>query len=159
MGKQKKLRQQNVDKRKKRALWLKSLWVGGLLVILFFAVNPIKLIGTRFSRVANESALDPASVYIRRETRNTLPPALFVGRTAAAYRVAQEIPNVLDRLYCYCHCDKSIGHVSLLSCFADTHAANCGVCQNEAFDASGMVEKGYSLSKIRHQIDLKYGRI
>ena len=31
-------------------------------------------------------------------------------------------PDVLDRLYCYCECDKHLGHKSLLSCYTDGHA-------------------------------------
>ncbi len=60
---------------------------------------------------------------VRRETRPTLDPALFVGKAAAAHRVAREIPDVLDQLYCYCQCDKHMGHKSLLSCYTDGHAA------------------------------------
>lgn len=59
----------------------------------------------------------------RRETRATLDPALFVGKAAAAHKVAREIPEVLDQLYCYCQCDKHMGHKSLLSCYTDGHAA------------------------------------
>jgi hypothetical protein len=40
-----------------------------------------------------------------------------------AHQVAREIPDVLDRLYCYCGCDKHAGHESLLSCYTDNHAA------------------------------------
>lgn len=53
----------------------------------------------------------------------TLAPALFVGKTAAAYRVAREIPATLAQLYCYCRCDRSVGHRSLLDCFTDDHGA------------------------------------
>ncbi len=59
----------------------------------------------------------------RRETRPTLDPARFVGKVALAHRVAREIPDVLDQLYCYCECDKHVGHKSLLSCYTDGHAA------------------------------------
>jgi hypothetical protein len=59
----------------------------------------------------------------RRETRATLDPALFVDKAAAAHKVAREIPEVLDQLYCYCQCDKHMGHKSLLSCYIDGHAA------------------------------------
>jgi hypothetical protein len=58
-----------------------------------------------------------------RETRPTLPPERFVGRARLAHEVAREIPEVLDQLYCYCYCDRSIGHRSLLSCYTDGHAA------------------------------------
>jgi len=40
------------------------------------------------------------------ETRPTLSPANFTGITADAYRAAREIPQVLDKLYCYCDCEK-----------------------------------------------------
>jgi hypothetical protein len=58
----------------------------------------------------------------RRETRPTLDPARFTGKAALAYQAAREIPDVLDQLHCYCGCDKSVGHVSLLSCYTDRHA-------------------------------------
>jgi hypothetical protein len=71
---------------------------------------------------ASRSAM-PVAETARRETRPTLDPALFVGKAAAAHRAAREIPDVLDQLYCYCRCDKHLGHKSLLSCYTDGHAA------------------------------------
>lgn len=62
-------------------------------------------------------------VHARRETRPTLDPERFVGKAALAHRVAREIPDTLDQLYCYCECDKHSGHKSLLSCYTDGHAA------------------------------------
>ena len=69
------------------------------------------------------SAAAAAPAVARRETRPTLDPARFVGKAARAHRVAREIPDVLDQLYCYCECDKHLGHKSLLSCYTDGHAA------------------------------------
>ena len=71
--------------------------------------------------ISSSPAAGPTTA--RRETRPTLDPARFVGRAAAAHRVAREIPDVLDQLYCYCGCDKHQGHKSLLSCYTDGHAA------------------------------------
>jgi hypothetical protein len=59
----------------------------------------------------------------QREEGIPFPAALFVGQPARAYPIAREIPDILDRLYCYCECDKHLGHQTLLSCFADSHAA------------------------------------
>ena len=59
----------------------------------------------------------------RRETRPTLDPALFVGKAKLSHQIAREIPDTLDQLYCYCQCDKHVGHKSLLSCYTDGHAA------------------------------------
>ena len=64
-----------------------------------------------------------AQALARRESRPTLDPALFVGKARLAHQVAREIPDTLDRLYCYCECDKHLGHKSLLSCYTDGHAA------------------------------------
>jgi hypothetical protein len=72
---------------------------------------------------AVSSPAGAAPIRARLETRPTLDPARFVGRAAAAHRVAREIPDVLDQLYCYCGCDKHQGHKSLLSCYTDGHAA------------------------------------
>jgi len=58
-----------------------------------------------------------------KETKPTLSPARFVGKAAQAHQIAQEIPEILDQLYCYCYCDKHLGHKSLLSCYTDGHAA------------------------------------
>jgi hypothetical protein len=60
---------------------------------------------------------------VRRETKPTLDPARFVGKAAVTHQIARDIPDVLDHLYCYCECDKSVGHKSLLSCYTDGHAA------------------------------------
>jgi hypothetical protein len=64
-----------------------------------------------------------AAAAARRERRQTLDPERFVGKARAAHLVARESPDLLDQLYCYCECDKSIGHKSLLSCYTDGHAA------------------------------------
>lgn len=76
--------------------------------------------------VMSRSALPQGTVVTalaRRETRPTLDPQLFVGKARLAHEVAREIPGVLDQLYCYCECDKHMGHKSLLSCYTDGHAA------------------------------------
>ena len=40
-----------------------------------------------------------------------------------AYRIAAEIPEVLAQQPCYCYCDRSAGHKSLASCWANDHGA------------------------------------
>ena len=70
-----------------------------------------------------ERAAVTTTVLSRRETRATLDPARFTGTAAQAYRVAREIPDVLDQLQCYCACGGQYGHVSLLSCYTDGHGS------------------------------------
>ncbi len=58
-----------------------------------------------------------------RETGVTLSPKRFRGRVYSAYQVARQIPEVLDRLYCYCRCRENSGHKNLLSCYVGLHAS------------------------------------
>jgi hypothetical protein len=136
---------------KRRGLPLAGLFAGAALIA---AVS----IYTYSSSRSSVSEVTDGSAYVRRETKDTLSPALFVGKVETAYRVAQDIPDVLDHLYCYCQCDKHSGHKSLRSCYTDNHAANCDVCVNEAMDAAKMMKQGYELKEIRRQIDRKYSR-
>ena len=69
-----------------------------------------------------------------------------------AYEVADKIPNVLYQLPCYCHCDRSVGHTSLHSCFESTHAAHCDACMKEAFYAYGMSRQKKTPAQIREGI-------
>jgi len=44
-----------------------------------------------------------------------------------AYILAARVKRILYQQPCYCHCDRSQGHKSLLDCFASKHGAECGV--------------------------------
>lgn len=89
----------------------------------------------------------------------TLSPEMFSGQAKAAYMIAREIPDTLAQLPCYCHCDKSIRHKSLHSCFTDDHAANCGICMNEAMAAyKYKKEKHLTAAQIREKIIAEFGR-
>ena len=118
MGKKRKEKKTRRLSRKKKRLYL-----GGVAVALVAGLLAWNRISTRGSTPYSAAEGTASNGYVRRETRTPLSPALFVGKTATAYRVAQEIPDVLDRLYCYCECDKHMGHLTLLSCFVDSHAA------------------------------------
>ena len=69
-----------------------------------------------------------------------------------AYEVAEKIPHVLYQQPCYCHCDRSVGHTSLHSCFESTHAAHCDACMKEAFYAYGMSGQNKTPAQIRDGI-------
>jgi ABC-type transport system substrate-binding protein len=88
----------------------------------------------------------------------TLPPERFIGPTQQAYRVAQEIPATLAQLPCYCHCDMSMGHKSLHSCYEDMHASQCSVCVSEALMAYDLQKNGMSPAQIRDRIITIYSR-
>jgi hypothetical protein len=72
----------------------------------------------------------------------TLLETQFFGKAREAYRVAKEIPQTLAQLPCYCHCDRSLGHKSLHTCFEDDHASHCAVCVDEALLAYKLQREG-----------------
>jgi hypothetical protein len=92
------------------------------------------------------------------ETRATLSPVLFVGNVAKAYNVAGKNRELLDSIYCYCNCKKTIGHKSLLSCFTDKHAVDCDICQDQAFYAVSRFQGGDDIAQVRFAVDKKFWR-
>lgn len=87
----------------------------------------------------------------------TLSPEQFSGVTRAAYEAARKIPQTIAQLPCYCHCDQSLGHKSLHSCFEDDHAAHCAVCANEALTAYRLqTEQRLAPAQIRELIIAEY---
>ena len=103
-----------------RYWWLLALLVIAPVALLFawWAEAPPAVAGS-----PSLSSAPGVQTAARRETRPTLDPARFVGKARLAHQAARDIPDVLDQLYCYCQCDKHIGHKSLLSCYTDGHAA------------------------------------
>lgn len=69
-----------------------------------------------------------------------------------AYAMAAKIRPVLYQQPCYCHCDKELGHGSLLDCFAGMHAAVCNVCKWEAIYAYEQSRKKKTPAQIREGI-------
>jgi hypothetical protein len=108
-------------------IWLVGALIGivGIVFVVAWHGQSRAPVGTPEAPTVSSgpSSAPAVPALARRETRPTLDPALFVGKAALAHQVAREIPDVLDHLYCYCYCDKHLGHKSLLSCYTDGHAA------------------------------------
>ncbi|MEE9591288.1 MAG: CYCXC family (seleno)protein [Thermodesulfobacteriota bacterium] len=121
-----------------------------ILVILVFGGGYILSEYNREQKVIDISELRGG------ETRETMSPVFFTGRVAKAYRIAREIPEVIDSLYCYCRCKENYGHKSLLTCFVDEHGASCDVCMEEAVMAYNMYNKGKEIVSIRKAIDRRF---
>jgi len=66
---------------------------------------------------------DKSGSQICRDAREAKKTALRAGYAAKGYQVAREIPEVLERVMCYCGCDRNPGHQNNLDCFADDHGA------------------------------------
>jgi hypothetical protein len=137
-----------------------ALPIAGVLLIVAAAVGYFMFVKQpKPAELHAASANCPMEGVKRLERRPVLPPDLFVGRVKSAYAAAKAIPAVVDQLYCYCHCRENIGHKSLLSCYAGTHAAGCDVCIVEAEMAAQMTGKGYCPAEIQQAIDKRFGKI
>lgn len=92
------------------------------------------------------------------ETRPILTDAVFTGKVAEAYRIAAEIPKVLDSLFCYCYCKKNHNHKTLLTCYTNKHGSKCDICLNEVFYAYDLYNQGKTLDEIVIAVDKKFYR-
>src|ERR1700688_3178127 len=66
-----------------------------------------------------------------------------------AYALAAHVKKVLYQEPCYCHCDRSQGHESLLDCFVSKHGAGCGICVREDLYSYEQTRKGKTPAQIR----------
>jgi len=81
----------------------------------------------------------------------------FVGKVKMGYMAAQRAPEVCTKLFCYCGCDYTDEHGSLLDCFTSDHGVDCIYCQGEAVLAYKMTRKGASIAEIQKAVDLNWG--
>lgn len=94
------------------------------------------------------------------ETKQTLDPRLFFRSPFVknTYVIAREIPQVLDKIFCYCYCsiNPKVKHKSLLSCYTDNHASVCGICMKEAMIAKEMTDEGKTPEQIAIYLKERY---
>ncbi|MGB7282126.1 MAG: CYCXC family (seleno)protein [Candidatus Acidiferrum sp.] len=105
-----------------------------------------------------DANIEPIPAYHKSAPTGTLPatlgPSLFADPIAQnAYRLAARIRKILYQEPCYCHCDRSQGHGSLLDCYAGKHAAECGICIREGLYSYQQSRKGKSVAQIREGIE------
>jgi len=80
----------------------------------------------------------------------TLDPKIFPDAlNQNIYALAAKVKPVLYEQPCYCHCDREVGHTSLLDCYVDRHAAACAVCKIEAVYAYEQIKLGKTPAQIR----------
>lgn len=69
-----------------------------------------------------------------------------------AYTVAARVKKILYQEPCYCHCDRSQGHASLLDCFVSKHGSGCQICVREDLYSYEQSRKGKTPAQIRDGI-------
>lgn len=76
----------------------------------------------------------------------------FQGEVRKAYEVAHKIPEILDQLFCYCGCDITDAHCTLLDCYLSNHSVDCNECKGEAMMSSKMHSEGATIDAIRQKL-------
>lgn len=79
-------------------------------------------------------------------------------KEAPVYAAVAKYPEIVDGLYCYCHCALRNQHYSLLTCFESGHSANCFTCLGSGELAAKMASEGKTLEEIRAAVDARFGR-
>jgi hypothetical protein len=106
----------------------------------------------------NNSPTEPTPAFHAQPAKDRLPPtmdpAIFSDNIGVfnAYVVAGRIEKVLYQEPCYCHCDRSQGHGSLLDCFVSHHGTGCDICMKEAFYSYEQTRRGRTPTQIREGI-------
>jgi hypothetical protein len=98
-----------------------------------------------------------ASESMPKKNGGVLPASKFVGRAALGYKAAAQAPELCAKLFCYCGCDITDKHHSLLDCYVTDHSADCQICQDEAIMAVHMLKEGKSVAQIQKSIDNSFG--
>ena len=83
----------------------------------------------------------------------TMDPGQFENPVVKnAYALSARVKKVLYQQPCYCHCDRSQGHNSLLECFTSKHGSMCNICLGEALYSYEQNRKGKTAAQIRDGI-------
>src|SRR5437588_9363025 len=133
-----KMKQGKKRKMKRQTMWLAVGLAGGLSLIGWVCLG-----GGGQQLTASGAKL----VY-------TMDPSYFSKdpKARAAYQAAQDVPEVLAELPCFCGCMSAMGHESNLFCFRDEHGSGCNICEDIALDARDMHDKGFSIERIKQAI-------
>ncbi len=92
-------------------------------------------------------------------TRKVLSPDKFSMPGKLGYAAAKQYPEIMEHLFCYCGCDITDKHTSLMDCYVSTHGAYCTICMEEAILAKEMKDKHSDLPAIQAKVDKKFGKL
>src|SRR5215467_3175347 len=136
----------------------------GSTLVLFSAALALALVPVTVSSGSSEQASAPQEgaddsipAYHAQAPKGELPETLRPENFSDplvknAYAIAAKIKKTLYQQPCYCHCDRSKGHTSLLDCFASEHGSGCGTCIYEDLYTFEQVHKGKTAAQIREGI-------
>ncbi len=107
------------------------------------------------SKKAGEKS-GPAGGGKKEALRPVLDSSQFVGEAAIGYASATVIPELCAKLFCYCGCDMTDNHSSLLDCYTSMHGVDCHICQEEATMALRLNREGVGMAEIQQRVDEAY---
>jgi hypothetical protein len=134
--------------------WMGSAVLCGLALAFAFLPEYAASRSPESKNMLQSGANEAVPAYHDQVPPGTLPatmnPEFFTDPMVQnAYTVATRIKKTLYQQPCYCHCDRSQGHGSLLDCFASKHGAGCNICMSEDFYAYEQLRKGKTAAQIR----------
>jgi hypothetical protein len=134
----------------------KSRFIPG--AILCVAGFGMAIVAPRAASHQGQGAEEPVPAFHTEAPTGQLPETLSPSQfpnvvVQNAYTLAARVKRILYQQPCYCHCDRSQGHKSLLDCFAGTHGSGCGVCLREAIYSYEQSRKGKTAEQIRAGIE------
>ena len=126
---------------------------GALLLVPQFASSQSQ----QMPGMQHDSSTEPVPAFHAQPPQGELPqtmePSLFTDKLIFnAYVVAGRMEKVFYQQPCYCHCDRSQGHGSLLDCFVSRHGSGCNICMKEAFYSYEQTRRGKKPEQIREGI-------
>jgi Protein of unknown function with PCYCGC motif len=126
--------------------------------ILCAAAISMAMVAPRAASHQAQSAEEPVPAFHSEAPKGPLPETLSPSEFSKvvvqnAYVLAARVKKILYQQPCYCHCDRSQGHGSLLDCFAGKHASVCEVCIREGLYSYEQSHKGKTAAQIRAGIE------
>jgi hypothetical protein len=129
---------------------------GGCLAAPSGSAVPVASSNNNASKAVTNKADATQAPGRQEQNKPVLDPNKYFGKAKAGYAAAKECPEICAKLFCYCGCDLTDEHVSLLDCFTTDHGVDCYICQEEALAALKMKQQGKGLAEIQKVIDLAY---
>ncbi len=125
----------------------------GLLTLPHFVATAAQQSGSGTEQNSSVSA-EPVPAYHNQAPSGELPATMAPSTYSDilvfnAYTVAGRVKKVLYQQPCYCHCDRAVGHGSLLDCYVSQHGSHCDICQKEVFYSYEQARKGQTPAQIR----------
>jgi hypothetical protein len=112
-------------------------------------------------RTNSAKGVSPSKISLSAEGAKVLDPDQF-GSTAVkhGYQLARANPTLAKQLFCYCGCDLTESHKTILDCYTDKnkHAADCHECIDELVSASQLQKTGKSIAYIQHNLHQKWAQ-